>query len=80
MSSLPSGSLKKVRVLLSDAQNSRLKQAARRSGVTASAFIRVALERELALEEQLAQQCGRQAIPDRRESDSSPAALQPLLF
>lgn len=80
MTSRTTGRIKKIQVLLSDSQNARLKSAARRSGVTASAFIRVALERELSLEEELARECARAPSPERAERRSSRSALQPLLF
>ena len=50
---------RRVQILLSDNQNSRLSRAAKRSGVTKSAFVRVALERELALEDHLDLVCDR---------------------
>ena len=80
MDSAGKGRIRKIQVLLSDSQNARLKKAARRSGVTASAYIRVALERELALEEQLARECARQPSPAGAERRVSRGALQPLLF
>ena len=68
---------RKVQVILSDSQNSRLKQAARRSGVTKSAFVRVALERELALEDHLDLVCDRNLRV--RQEKQSPRD-QPRLF
>ncbi len=70
---------RKVQILLSEAQDSRLKEAARRSGVTKSAFVRVALERELALDDRLARECAAGGMLSRAER-REPDALQPLLF
>lgn len=68
---------REVRVLLSPAQDSRLDAAAKRWGVTKSAIIRVALDREFALDEQLARESAGAASPERKKSRG---ALQPLLF
>ena len=43
----------RINILINQALNHQLSQAAKRSGVTKSAFIRVALEREFAREEKL---------------------------
>jgi len=51
------GKSRKIQIHLSDSLNHRLSNAAKESGVTKSAFVRVALEREFALEEQLALEC-----------------------
>ena len=51
------GKSRKVQIHLSDCLNHRLSNAAKESGVTKSAFVRVALEREFALEEKLALEC-----------------------
>jgi len=59
------GKSRKVQIHLSDSLNHRLSNAAKKSGVTKSAFVRVALEREFALEEQLAQYCANQ--PEARK-------------
>jgi len=67
---------RKVRISLTDAQDSRLNQVARRYGVTKSAIIRVALEREFALEEQL----GGEISASRPAKEKNRGALQPLLF
>jgi predicted transcriptional regulator len=66
-----------VQITLTDAQNSQLNQVARRYGVTKSAIIRVALQREFALEEQLIQEDSDLA---RLEKKKNRGALQPLLF
>ena len=58
---------RKVQIILSDSQNSRLKQAAKRSGVTTSAFVRVALERELKLEDHLDLVCDRSLRVEKEE-------------
>ena len=50
---------KKVRILLNSSLNSQLSLAAKRCGITKSAFVRVALEREFAQDEQLAKECSR---------------------
>jgi hypothetical protein len=44
---------RKIQIVLSDSQNEELSRAAKRFGVTKSAFVRVALEREFALDQQL---------------------------
>jgi hypothetical protein len=67
---------RQVRISLTDAQDSRLNQVARRYGVTKSAIIRVALEREFALEEQLSGE-----LPTSRPTKKkNRGTLQPLLF
>lgn len=38
---------KKINILINESLNSQLSQAAKRSGVSKSAFVKVALEREL---------------------------------
>lgn len=48
---------RKIQIQISDSLNHRLSTAAKESGVTKSAFVRVALEREFALEESLAREC-----------------------
>lgn len=58
---------RKVQILLSDTQNSRLSRAAKRSGVTKSAFVRVALERELELDDQLEIEIKRKPAPRANE-------------
>jgi len=68
----------KIQIHLSDSLNHRLSHAARESGVTKSAFVRVALEREFALEEQLARKCAEK--PSRREIDDRPHKNQLRLF
>ena len=57
MASRTSGKSRKIQIHLSDSLNHRLSNAAKESGVTKSAFVRVALEREFALDEQLALEC-----------------------
>ena len=51
---------RKIQIQISDSLNHRLSNAAKESGVTKSAFVRVALEREFALEQQLALACASQ--------------------
>ena len=47
---------RKIHILLNETLNFELSEAAKKSGVTKSAFIQVALERELAREQKLDQQ------------------------
>ncbi|HDN04992.1 MAG TPA: ribbon-helix-helix protein, CopG family [Chloroflexi bacterium] len=65
------GKSRKIQIHLSDSLNHRLSNAAKESGVTKSAFVRVALEREFALEEKLAQYCankpGARKLENRRD-------------
>ncbi len=56
---------RKIQIHITDSLNHRLSNAARESGVTKSAFVRVALEREFALEEKLALECANK--PTRRK-------------
>jgi len=77
MGSNHAANTRKVRISLTDAQDSRLNQVAKRYGVTKSAIIRVALEREFALEEQLAPGINHRPRSDHKKSRG---ALQPLLF
>lgn len=58
----------KIQIHISDSLNHRLANAAKESGVTKSAFVRVALEREFALEEKLALECARK-VPSRKIED-----------
>ena len=58
---------RKIQIHLSDSLNHRLSNAAKESGVTKSAFVRVALEREFALEQQLALACARQFPPPKTQ-------------
>ena len=44
---------KKINILINESLNSQLSQAAKRSGVSKSAFVKVALERELNLDKKL---------------------------
>jgi len=50
---------RKVQIILNDSLNHQLNQAARRSGITKSAFVRVALEREFAYDQRLELECSR---------------------
>jgi predicted transcriptional regulator len=68
---------RKVQVTLTDAQNSQLDRVARRYGVTKSAIIRVALQREFALEDQLTREYADLAHSEKQKNRG---ALQPLLF
>jgi hypothetical protein len=53
---------RKVQITLTNAQNARLNRVAKRSGVTKSAIIRVALEREFALDDLLDRECSRSPV------------------
>ena len=44
---------KKINILINESLNSQLSQAAKKSGVSKSAFVKVALERELNRDEKL---------------------------
>ncbi len=62
-----SGRSRKIQIHLSDSLNHRLSRAAKDSGVTKSAFVRVALEREFALDQKLALECANQSAPRVKE-------------
>ncbi len=62
-----SGGSRKIQIHLSDSLNHRLSRAAKESGVTKSAFVRVALEREFALDQKLALECANQPAPRVKE-------------
>jgi predicted DNA-binding protein len=57
-----------IQIQISDSLNRKLSLAARENGVTKSAFVRVALEREFALDQQLARECAPR-IPSRQRDD-----------
>ncbi len=59
---------RKIQIHISDSLNHRLSNAAKESGVTKSAFVRVALEREFALEEQLALECANKPAARKLEN------------
>lgn len=67
---------RRIQVQLSPALDERLAKAARRSGVTKSAFIRVALEREFAHDRQLARECARQGLVPESEPPVRDRQLQ----
>jgi hypothetical protein len=69
---------RKIQIMISDSLNNRLSRASDRSGVTKSAFVRVALEREFALDQQLDEQCARADLAP--ETVGVDKQLQPLLF
>jgi len=48
---------KRINILINESLNKQLSQAAKCSGVTKSAFVRVALEREFARDKQLELEC-----------------------
>ena len=57
MASKPAQRSRKIQIHISDSLHHRLSTAAKASGVTKSAVVRVALEREFALDEKLAREC-----------------------
>lgn len=69
---------RKIQIQISDSLHHRLSNAAKESGVTKSAFVRVALEREFALEEKLARQCALK--PPARKADERANKNQLRLF
>ena len=69
---------RKIQIHLSDSQDQKLSRAAKRSGVTKSAFVRVSLEREFALDQRLDRECAHNGKKDEGlELDNN---LQPRLF
>ena len=48
---------KRINILLNEALNRQLRSAAKQSGITTSAFVRVALEREFARDKALDLEC-----------------------
>ena len=69
---------RKIQIHLSDSQDQKLSRAAKQSGVTKSAFVRVALEREFALDKRLDRECAQNGI--REEGLELENYLQPRLF
>ena len=69
---------RKVQIILNDSINQRLNQAARQGGVTKSAFVRVALEREFALEGRLEDQIASGDHSSKKELEDN--RLQLRLF
>ncbi|MGB2965304.1 MAG: hypothetical protein WBB69_15100 [Anaerolineales bacterium] len=53
----------RIKILISESLNSELSRAAEKSGVTKSAFVRVALEREFALDKKLDRDIQAQNLP-----------------
>jgi post-segregation antitoxin (ccd killing protein) len=78
MAARSSGRSRKIQIQLSETLDHQLSRTARESGVTKSAVVRVALEREFALEQDLARECAR-SFPTRKKELSRPRN-QPLLF
>ena len=70
---------RKIQIQISPALNDQLNRAAKRSGVTKSAFVRVALEREFALDQMLDQSCRQKGSELLREGSETPSR-QPTLF
>ena len=69
---------RRIQIHISDSLNHQLSRAADRCGITKSAFIRVALEREFALDLQLAVECTRAEMAQKQEGKEE--LSQPLLF
>ncbi len=57
MASITHGKTKRINILLNEALKRQLRQAAQQSGITTSAFVRVALEREFARDKALDLEC-----------------------
>jgi len=57
MASENCGKSKRINIILNESVNQQLSQAAKSSGITKSAFVRVALEREFARDKQLELEC-----------------------
>jgi hypothetical protein len=53
------GKSRKIQIQISDTLDHQLTRAAKSYGITKSAFVRVALERDLAFERKLARECAR---------------------
>ncbi len=69
---------RKIQIMISDSLNNQLSRASDRSGVTKSAIVRVALEREFAFDQQLAAEC---ALADKAQAQEPKKDIpQPLLF
>lgn len=69
---------RKIQIHITDSLNHQLSAAAKEFGVTKSAFVRVALEREFALEEKLALECANK--PARRKVEDRENKNQLRLF
>ena len=69
---------RKIQIQISDSLNNKLSSAANRCGVTKSAFVRVALEREFANDQQLAAECAQ--VDGDRKWEQKEGLPQPLLF
>ncbi len=61
------GKSRKIQIHISEYLDHQLSTAAKESGVTKSAFVRVALEREFALDERLALECANKPGPRIKE-------------
>jgi len=69
---------RKIQIMISDSLNNQLSRASDRSGVTKSAFVRVALEREFAFDQQLDAECAR---ADKAQAQQPIKGIpQPRLF
>jgi hypothetical protein len=76
MANTPPKRSQKVQIILNDSLNQKLNLAARRSGVTKSAFVQVALKRELALDRQLDRQLASNARPQKQEERENKYQLE----
>jgi hypothetical protein len=68
----------KIQIQISNSLHQQLSRAASSSGISKSAFVRVALEREFAYDQQLALECNRRKIPAERNQQTF--QNQPRLF
>jgi len=78
MASSPTSRSRQIKIQISASLNGQLSLAARRSGITKSAFIRVALEREFNHDRQLARECALKCLTP--EPESAERISQPQLF
>lgn len=78
MNNHPQKKSRKIQIQITDSLNNQLSRAADRCGVTKSAFVRVALEREFAHDQQLAVECAR--VDRGRKREQKEGLPQPLLF
>lgn len=69
---------RKIQIMISDSLNNQLSRASDRCGITKSAFVRVALEREFALDQQLDAEYARVDLVQVQEPKKD--IPQPLLF
>ena len=70
---------RKIQIQINESLNQQLSRAAERSGITKSAFVRVALEREFKYDQQLARECARSLAdpaPSRRSDQNQPRLFE----